>query len=81
MRPSNLKIAVTAMCDVLRKDANPLIRLKAAEVLAKLGSEEAIPTLCDAWKHDPDFNLRLAAADAISQILNSQTPNARRTQI
>jgi hypothetical protein len=74
MHPSRLQTAVTALCDVLSNDANPLIRLKAVEVLAKLGSEEAIPTLCNTWKYDPEFNLRIAAAEAISQIFNPQTP-------
>lgn len=66
--PERLKLAVETMCQSLRHDPNFNIRIKAAETLGKLGSEEAIPCLCDAWQHDDSIHVRLAAADAIVQI-------------
>lgn len=69
--PEKVQMAVNAMCRALLTDANPLIRLKAAETLGMLRNEAAIPALCQAWQQDNDLNVRLMAANAIVQIITS----------
>jgi 2C-methyl-D-erythritol 2,4-cyclodiphosphate synthase len=66
-------MVVDALCKILLDDANPQVRVKAAESLGKLGYEDAIPALCEAWLQDKDINVRFQAADALVIIINPES--------
>lgn len=62
--------AQPAVCQAL-KDANKLIRWRAARFLADVGTEEALPALLHA-KHDSEFEVRLEVEAAIERITSGK---------
>lgn len=63
--PENQQAIVQILCKLLRNSEEPIIRIKAALSLGKLGIESAIPDLDRAASKDPDIQVRLCAIDAL----------------
>ena len=63
--PENQQAIVQILCKLLRDSKEPIIRVKAALSLGKLGIESAIPDLDRAASTDPDIQVRLSAIDAL----------------
>jgi hypothetical protein len=71
----SLDLIIRTLAKRLFTDNNPSIRIKAAQSLAKLATEKAIPTLCQALEIEADLNVSFAIMDAIILISNLQSSN------
>ncbi|CCI00763.1 HEAT repeat domain-containing protein [Microcystis aeruginosa] len=71
----SLDLIIITLAKRLFTDKNPSIRIKAAQSLAKLATEKAIPTLCQALEIEAYLNVSFAIMDAIIIISNLQSFN------
>ncbi|WP_287735287.1 HEAT repeat domain-containing protein [Microcystis sp. M113S1] len=71
----SLDLIIRTLAKRLFTDKNSIIRIKAAQSLAKLATEKAIPTLCQALEIEADLNVSFAIMDAIIIISNLQSSN------
>jgi len=71
----SLDLIIRTLAKRLFTDKNSIIRIKAAQSLAKLATEKAIPTLCQALEIEADLNVSFAIMDAIILISNLQSSN------
>lgn len=53
----SLDLIIQTLAKRLFADTNPLIRVKAAQSLAKLNSEKVIPLLCQALELEKDADV------------------------
>jgi hypothetical protein len=72
----SLDLIIRTLAKRLFIDKNSIIRIKAAQSLAKLATEKVIPTLCQALEMEADLKVSFAIMDAIIIIndLKSSTP-------
>lgn len=74
----SLDLIIRTLAKRLFTDKNPSIRIKAAQSLAKLATEKAIPALCQALEIEAnlaDLNVSFAIMDAIILISDLESSN------
>ena len=64
----NDPMAVKALADALKKDDNPAARILYTEVLAQIGTTEAVKALAECSIEDPVEEVRLTCMDHLEQI-------------
>lgn len=80
--PTNRAIAIQALCKQLLQNSDPDVRYAAAEALAEIGLDEAIPALANAAECDDSTAVQQAAIRAIGKIGRSpQTSNIEINQV
>jgi hypothetical protein len=70
----SLNLIIQTLTQRLLTDTNPLIRAKAAQSLAKLGSEKVIPVLCQALESESDLKVTFQIMDAILLVNQINSP-------
>jgi hypothetical protein len=71
----SLDLIIRTLAKRLFIDKNPIIRIKAAQSLAKLATEKVIPTLCQALEMEADLKVNFAIMDAIILINDLKSSN------
>lgn len=70
----SLNLIISTLTQRLLTDTNPLIRAKAAQSLAKLGSEEVVTVLCQALESESDPQVAFQIMDAILLVNQINSP-------
>lgn len=70
----SLDLIIQTLTQRLLTDTNPLIRAKAAQSLAQLGSEKVVPVLCQALELESEPNVAFQIMDAILLVNKINSP-------
>jgi len=70
----SLNLIISTLTQRLLTDTNPLIRAKAAQSLAKLGSEEVVTVLCQALESESAPQVAFQIMDAILLVNQINSP-------
>ena len=70
----SLNLIIQTLTKRLFTDTNPLIRAKAAQSLAKLGSEKVVPVLCQALELENNSDVAFQIMDAILLVNKINSP-------
>lgn len=70
----SLNLIIQTLTQRLLIDTNPLIRAKAAQSLAKLGSEKVVPVLCQALELESNSDVAFQIMDAILLVNTMNSP-------